>query len=89
VAVGAALLLGSLTHVVWDAFTHVNGWAVERLPVLRADFGPLPVYRWAQYLNGVLGGLFVVAWITRWWRIFSDTVGGSWYLSGAASSCRL
>jgi len=68
VAVVAALLLGSLTHVGWDAFTHADGWVTERVPFLRADLGPLPVYRWAQYISGVVGGLIVAAWIVRWWR---------------------
>ncbi len=68
VAVVAALLLGSLTHVGWDAFTHVDGWATKRVPFLRADLGPLPLYRWAQYISGIVGGLIVAAWIARWWR---------------------
>ena len=87
VAVVAALLLGSLTHVVWDAFTHIDGWAVEQLPFLRADLGPLPLYRWAQYLSGIVGGLIVVAWTVRWWRTSPVTAGapgsGSQPLRGA------
>src|SRR6185295_14718341 len=29
-----AALLGALSHVAWDGFTHANGWAVAHLPVL-------------------------------------------------------
>jgi Domain of unknown function (DUF4184) len=68
VAVVVALLLGSLTHVVWDSFTHVHGWVTERVPLLRADLGPLPVYRWAQYLSGIVGGLAIAGWSARRWR---------------------
>lgn len=29
-----SLLIGIWTHVVWDSFTHNDGWAVEHLPIL-------------------------------------------------------
>lgn len=32
---GASLLLGTWTHIIWDSFTHDNGWAVRRMPFLR------------------------------------------------------
>ncbi|HET6563733.1 MAG TPA: DUF4184 family protein [Marmoricola sp.] len=51
----AAAALGSITHVFWDAFTHQHRWGVASFAWLRADVGPLPGYRWAQYLSGVVG----------------------------------
>ena len=32
-----SLALGLLTHVVWDSFTHSDGWVVQNLAELRAD----------------------------------------------------
>lgn len=32
----ASLLVGAWTHLLWDAFTHRNGWFVEHLPALQA-----------------------------------------------------
>lgn len=29
-----AVLLGAVTHVVWDSFTHSNGWMVQRMSLL-------------------------------------------------------
>jgi len=56
------LVLGALTHLGWDAFTHVNGWAVLRWPVLTDEVVlGLPAYKMAQYGSGVVG-IVVVAW---------------------------
>lgn len=54
-------LLGALTHVVWDAFTHANRWGVDQVGWLRGDHHGLPGYRWAQYVSGVVG-LAAVVW---------------------------
>lgn len=59
--VPVAAIVGSVTHVVWDAFTHRGRWGVEALPWLQRPAGPLPGYQWAQYSCGVLG-CSVVAW---------------------------
>ena len=46
--VGAAVsvVVGALTHVVWDTFTHRDRWGTTHLPVLTEALGPLPVYKW-------------------------------------------
>ncbi|RII89984.1 DUF4184 family protein [Clavibacter californiensis] len=54
-----ALLLGVLTHVAWDAFTHAGRLGTELLPALAEPWGPLPGYRWIQYASSV-GGLIVL-----------------------------
>ena len=70
--VGAlAALLGALSHVAWDAFTHANGWAVAHLPVLRGEASlrwPLGVrwYRVLQHASSVVGMAVVVAWGASW-----------------------
>lgn len=58
------VVLGALTHVLWDSFTHENGWAVERLPFLTAELG-LPVFKLAQYGSGVIGCAVVIAYALR------------------------
>lgn len=37
--VGGSLLLGALSHILWDAFTHKNGWFVQQWPLLRIPVG--------------------------------------------------
>ena len=66
-----SLAIGAATHVVWDAFTHSGSWGTERFDVLRASFGPLPLYRWAQYGSGLVGGAVLLAAAVRWWRATS------------------
>lgn len=53
-APGAAAL-GAVTHVAWDSFTHPGRWGVTHVVWLRADLGPLPLFKWAQYASGVIG----------------------------------
>ncbi|ROR90960.1 DUF4184 family protein [Nocardioides aurantiacus] len=57
----AAAVVGSLTHLAWDAFTHPGRWGVTHVAWLRADLGPLPGFKWAQYASGVIG-MCVVLW---------------------------
>lgn len=63
-----SLAVGSLTHVVWDAFTHRGRWGVELVPWLGEVHGPLEGYRWAQYGSGVVGAAVLAWWVVRWYR---------------------
>jgi hypothetical protein len=63
-----SLAVGSLTHVVWDAFTHRGRWGVGLVPWLGEVHGPLEGYRWAQYGSGVVGALLLGWWFVRWYR---------------------
>ena len=69
----AALLLGAITHLIWDAFTHENARGVRMLPML-TDYGPemsghpLHLYRWLQYGSSVLGLVVVVVALMLWLR---------------------
>jgi hypothetical protein len=64
----AAAILGSMTHVVWDAFTHRNRWGVAHFDWLQADLGPLAGFKWAQYSSGVIGLLVVLGAIVSFLR---------------------
>ena len=57
------------THVVWDAFTHEDGFGVMAVPWLQPHLlGPLPAYRVLQYFSSVFG-LAVLCWsLLRWYR---------------------
>ena len=64
-----AILLGVWTHLLWDSFTHKDGWIVHRVEALRA---PLPVgaynstmYHALQYLSSVVGLCVLVLWYVR------------------------
>jgi hypothetical protein len=73
VAAALALLLGALSHVAWDGFTHDSGWAVARLPGLREQVAPaaIPGLRWytlLQHASTLVGLAVVLAWGGRWLR---------------------
>jgi len=61
-----ALLVGVATHLVWDAFTHPDGWVVLRLPAMSEQLGPFAVYRWLQYLSSVAGAVIIAVWTALW-----------------------
>jgi len=63
-----SLVIGALTHVIWDAFTHSGSWGTDRFDVLLTFYGPLPLYRWAQYASGLVGAAVLLAAAVRWWR---------------------
>ena len=66
-----AVLLGALTHLVWDGFTHENARGVRFLPFLN-DYGPemgghsLRLYRWLQYGSSLMGLLVVIGALLLW-----------------------
>lgn len=72
VRVCVGLLLGGLTHIAWDAFTHTGGWAVQTMPVLTAPVLGLPAQRWVHTSFSVLG-LVAIGWaLARWWQRTPD-----------------
>ena len=58
----AALVLGVLTHIVWDGFTHRSGWAVEAFPALQQSVGGTPLYSLLQDGSSVLGLIIIAIW---------------------------
>jgi hypothetical protein len=64
---GLAVVIGALTHVAWDAFTHVGTPMTEAIPALNAPLfemrgRPVRVYRLLQYLSSVIGLLALARW---------------------------
>jgi hypothetical protein len=64
-----AILIGVWTHLLWDSFTHGDGWVVHRMSALSAPLmlGPhdVPMYRVLQYLSSVIGLAVLVLWYRR------------------------
>ncbi|MET0467997.1 MAG: DUF4184 family protein [Aeromicrobium sp.] len=55
-----AAVLGAMTHLAWDSFTHSGQWGVGRIDWLQAQHGALTGFKWAQYASGVVGLAIVV-----------------------------
>jgi len=67
----ASAALGVLTHVVWDAFTHGDGLAVQHVAWLRAPLvGDVPAARVLQHASTALGlavlGVRAVRGVRAW-----------------------
>ena len=85
-----SLLLGVLSHIAWDSFSHEGRWGVETFPVLAEQWGPILGYKWVQHGSSVLGllilGIFALLWLRRRGvvrrpRMLPTWVRWSWYVA--------
>jgi len=68
--VAVAIMLGSSTHVFWDALTHRDTWGPAVFPILNQTaltLGPYPVpwYNLLQLASSLIGGAVVLAWLRQ------------------------
>ncbi|WP_329247649.1 DUF4184 family protein [Streptomyces sp. NBC_01478] len=61
----ASAVLGGLTHVVWDAFTHHDRWGVRLFPVLDRQLAGRPLFSSVQYGSSAIGALLITAFVLR------------------------
>lgn len=64
-----AILIGVWSHLLWDSFTHGDGWMVRRVALLSAPvtLGPYTgtLYHVLQYLSSALGLAVLALWYRR------------------------
>jgi Domain of unknown function (DUF4184) len=68
-----SLLIGAISHLAWDAFTHDRGLIVRNFPDLRSpvfeDFGTeRPLYNLLQHGSSVAGLVLLAWWYWRWFK---------------------
>ncbi|CAL9426929.1 hypothetical protein SUDANB176_01972 [Streptomyces sp. enrichment culture] len=61
----ASAVLGALTHVVWDAFTHLDQWGTRVFPVLGEKVAGSPLYWYLQYGGSAVAALVIAAFVAR------------------------
>ena len=66
-----SLLIGALTHLAWDGFTHASGAGVQAVGVLHAQLFsigryPVFVYKLLQHTSTLMGIALLTAWVWRW-----------------------
>lgn len=61
----ASAVLGGLTHVGWDAFTHHDRWGVRLFPVLDREVGGRPLFSALQYGSSAVGALVIAVFVLR------------------------
>lgn len=64
-----SILIGAWTHILWDSFTHADGWLVSRISALSA---PVTVFSYTgqlchvlQYVSSVFGLAVLAIWFAR------------------------
>lgn len=65
VLLALSLILGVLSHIVWDLFTHEGRWGVEVFPALGAMWGPLTGFKWLQHGSSAIGLVILGIWAMR------------------------
>ncbi|WP_327038088.1 DUF4184 family protein [Micromonospora maris] len=63
-----SLVIGALTHVLWDSFTHDGMWGAVHIGWLSESHLGTPGYRWIQRVSTIVGAIVVVVWLLRWWH---------------------
>ena len=77
-----SLTIGILSHLLWDSFTHANGYFVRTLPALRQTYYVIwdsMLYGWLRNISGVLGMLIIILAISRQPTIHIVNVGNKLY----------
>lgn len=67
-AVVGLAVAGTLTHILWDDFTHLRGTAVQTWDVLRTPIAGVMAYKYLQHGSSLLGFVSIAALTVRWWR---------------------
>lgn len=62
----ASLVIGVVSHIVWDLFTHEGRWGVAAIPALDEPWGPLDGYKWLQHGSSVVGLTILAVWGLVW-----------------------
>ncbi|MFE9029908.1 DUF4184 family protein [Streptomyces iakyrus] len=58
-------VLGALTHVVWDAFTHLDRWGMRLFPVLGREVAGSPLYWYLQYGGSAVAAVVIAVFVAR------------------------
>ncbi|MCX5420065.1 DUF4184 family protein [Streptomyces sp. NBC_00078] len=58
----ASAALGALTHVVWDAFTHLDRWGMRLFPALGHKVDGFPLYWYLQYGGSAVAAGVIAVW---------------------------
>jgi hypothetical protein len=65
-----AILIGVWTHLLWDSFTHDNGWVVRRVASLRAPVSFVGYHGTLCHLLQYVSSAFGLAVLAIWyWRL--------------------
>lgn len=76
-------IIGMITHVFWDAFTHNTGYFVEHISVLRGEIEllgfSLPIYKIIQHGSTILGFIIIMVYLYSIRRISNKLLESNKY----------
>lgn len=58
-----SFFLGTVSHLLWDSFTHWDGYFVQRLSFFNLEVYTIPMYKIAQHLSSIIGLAFISFYI--------------------------
>ncbi|MFE7899605.1 DUF4184 family protein [Streptomyces sp. NPDC057424] len=58
-------VLGASTHVVWDAFTHLDRWGMRLFPVLGREVAGSPLYWYLQYGGSAVAAVVIAVFVAH------------------------
>jgi hypothetical protein len=69
-----SILLGILTHLLWDSFTHPTTWLYHHWPFLSymvrlPIVGLVPNYKLFQHGSTIVGTAILLIWSVRWYQV--------------------
>lgn len=73
VLIAVSILIGSLTHDLWDSFTHNRRWPGNDIAFIHETFtapvvGEVHIYKFLQYASTLLGIVVLYIWFRHWLR---------------------
>ncbi|NJB71694.1 hypothetical protein GGR42_002156 [Saonia flava] len=60
-----SILLGNMSHLLWDSFTHFDGFFVERIPFLQREILGIPIYDASQYICSLIGLIAILFFVFK------------------------
>ncbi|MGW3724009.1 DUF4184 family protein [Streptomyces sp. NPDC000851] len=90
--------LGALTHVVWDAFTHLDRWGMGLFPVLGQEVAGSPLYWYLQYGGSAVAAAVIAVFVAGALRrvsaaepvgVPSLSVRDRWWAGAVIGGCAL
>ncbi|GAA3958042.1 DUF4184 family protein [Streptomyces marokkonensis] len=89
-------VLGALTHVVWDAFTHLDRWGMRVFPALGREIAGSPLYWYLQYGGSAVAAIVIAVFLVRALRrtpraeplgVPVLSAGGRWWAGALLGGC--
>jgi hypothetical protein len=69
VGITLSALIGIVSHIVWDGFTHPSGFVVEAISALRSSIGfagfRVQIFKFLQHASTLVGFAVVVYWVIK------------------------